>query len=139
MADLVQEFFQRDLSESEHEALSRLLEQSPEAALNYQNLLEKNYLATGLPQPTLPKGLQSLRPVGGNGLTGGSGFIKVLLIGLAATSIALLKFWPRPHVDIPTTVQQVPAKPALPSVLHKVKSFLPFKPVAAVPGQEGQE
>ena len=142
--DLVQEFFQRDLSEAEHEALSKLLEQSPEAALSYQRLLEQNYLATGLPQPTLPKGLQNLPHSGGGGLAGNGIFLKLFIIGLATTGVALWKFWPRTNVGIPQGVQphyigRLPNKPIEPLALKKLKAVVPFKPVAAGPTQEGQE
>lgn len=138
MADLVQEFFQRDLSEAEHEALSRLLDQSPDAALNYQSLLEQNYLATGLPQPTLPKGLQSLPHIGGGSLSGSGTFLKLFLVGLAATGMAVWKFWPQSKAIVPGAVQKLSSKPVLPSVIHRVKPSMPL-PVTAGPAQEGQE
>lgn len=106
MADLIQSFFTRDLSEPEHEALSKLLEESPEAALRYEELLEKSYLATGLPQPTLPRALRSLPPSGGWGA--GLGWIKYLALGLAVLGVALWKFWPEPQVN------EVPSAPKAP-------------------------
>lgn len=139
MSDLVQEFFKRDLSEAEHEALSKVLEQSPEAALSYQSLLEQNYLATGLPQPTLPKGLQTLPHIGGGGLAGNSTLLKFFLVGLATTGVALWKFWPQSKAIAPNAIQKVVSKPVIPSVIHRVKPLLPFKPVAAGAAQEGQE
>lgn len=139
MADLVEQFFQRDLSEAEHEALSKLLERSSEAALNYQSLLEQNYLATGLPLPTLPKGLRSLPRVGSGGFSGGGILFKLFLVGLTATGVALWKFWPQSKAFIPATVQQAPAKSSVSSIIHRVKQAVPFKPVVAGPSQEGQE
>lgn len=138
MADLVLEFFQRDLSEAEHDALSRLLEQSPDAALNYQSLLEQNYLATGLPQPTLPKGLQSLPHIGGGGLPGSGTFLKLFLVGLAATGLAVWKFWPQSKAVVPAAVQKAASKSVIPSVIHRVKPSVPL-PVTAGPTQEGRE
>jgi hypothetical protein len=143
MIDLVQEFFKRDLTEAEQEALSKLLERSPEAASSYERLLEQNYLATGLPQPTLPKGLQSLPHPGAGGIAGLGGSIKILLVVLAAAGVALWKFWPQTKAEISMPIQQsaqhilekhltVPVKPV-------VKKLVPIQPSAAGPAQEGQE
>ncbi len=57
MADLIQEFFERELSEAEANSLGNLLQESPDSALRFESLLEKHYLQTGLPSPQLPSGL----------------------------------------------------------------------------------
>lgn len=142
MADLVKEFFERDLTEAEHEAMARLLEQSPEAALDYERRLEQYYLATGLPQPTLPQSLRYLPKTGGGGWISGSGWIKLMALGLAMGG-ALWKFWPATKVEIPVTVhpqaaRQVPVEPALRSVRPEAGRPLPFHP-AAGGLQEGKE
>ena len=143
MADLVQEFFKRDLTETEHEALSKLLESSPEAASSYERLLEQNYLATGLPQPTLPKGLQPLPHPGAGGLTGLGASIKIFLAVLAVSGIALWKFWPQTKVEIfmplQQPVQQVLEKHLTVPVKPFVKKPAPIQPLAAGSTQEGQE
>ena len=143
MVDLVQEFFKRDLTEAEHEALSKLLECSPEAASGYERLLEQNYLATGLPQPTLPKGLQSLPHHGAGGLTGLGSSIKIFLAVLAVSGIALWKFWPQTKAEISMPVQQpvqqILEKHLTTNVKPLVKKPAPIQPSAAEPTQEGQE
>lgn len=140
MADLIEQFFQKDLSEAEHAALSRLLQESPDAALKYEGLLEQNYLALGLPQPTLPEGLQYL-PKGGGSLLGKGVLAKLLAVGLVVAGGVLWKFWPKSNVEMPAViqqpVQQVVQKPSLPAVIERKLS--PVKPLAADPAQEGQE
>jgi hypothetical protein len=140
MVDLVQEFFIRELSEAEQAALSKLLESSPDAALSYERMLKQHYLATGLPQPTLPRGLQNLPHPGGLGPAGWSGAAKLLLVVLAAGGAALWKFWPAPQAEVPVTVQPKAASPALSQpVQTAVKRLLPVKPEPVSAGQEGQE
>jgi hypothetical protein len=132
MADLIQEFFLRDFSEAEHESLSRLLEGSPDAVLRYEKLLEQNYLATGLPLPSLPNGLQNLPHTGGGGFAGGSGLSKFLVIALATAGVVAWKFWPRPPVEarIPTPKTKGVSRPSLPPKVQ---------PQPASPSAEGQE
>ena len=131
--DLIQEFFKRDLSEAEQEALAKLLQESPDAAVKYERLLEQNYLATGLPQPTLPKALQSMPHVGGGGLA--AGLTKLLIIGLIAAGFALWKYWPPSKVENPAPIQRPVMRPTNP----EVKRPAPIQPEAAGPTQEGQE
>lgn len=132
MADLIQEFFMRDLSETEHDELGKLLQGSPDAALRYEGLLEQNYLATGLPMPSLPKGLQNLRHPGSGGLAGGSGLAKVLIVALAAAAVVAWKFWPRSTVEVPVPTTQTKIK---------LRHVLPrrVQPQPANPAAEGQE
>ncbi len=144
MADLVQEFFTRELSEAEHAALSKLLESSPDAALSYEKMLQQHYLATGLPQPTLPQGLQSLPHPGGAGPVGWSGAAKLLLVVLAAGGTALWKFWPQTKMEVPLqvqpqTVQQPIEKSSVSTLKPVVQKPVPIQPLSAGPGQEGQE
>lgn len=138
MLDLIEQFFLRDLSEAEHEALSKLLQESPDAALKYERLLEQNYLATGLPQPTLPKGLASL-PKPDGGLLGKTVLLKLLVVGLVAAGLAW-KFWPKPQAEISPTLQH-PVQPVAPQVPPAAthQKPVPVKPQAAGPDQEGQE
>ncbi len=140
MADLIEQFFTRDLNEAEQEALSNLLQESPEAALKYERLLEQNYLATGLPLPTLPKGLQALPKTGGS-LAGKGLILKILAVALAAVTAGVVwRFWPK-SVGIPEAVQppaqQAPEKPSISGMIHK--PLAPVLPQAAEPSQEGQE
>jgi hypothetical protein len=139
MADLIQEFFNRDLTEAEQESLSKLLEGSPDAALRYEALLEQNYLATGLPQPTLPEGLQSLPQPGNGSIPWWTGSVKFVAVGLVAAGIALWKFWPEPKPVPPLSTQQVPALPAARPAEPEAIRPLPIRPSAAQTAQEGQE
>jgi hypothetical protein len=143
MTSLVEDFFIRDLSEAEHEALSKLLEGSPEAASRYESLLQQNYLATGLPQPSLPKALHTLPHLGSGGLTFLSGTIKLLLVGLGVVGAALWKFWPAPQAEITKPVQSLAVQPALEKPpAANVKPAVqpaPAQPLAAGTGPEGQE
>ncbi len=140
MQDLIEQFFTRDLSEAEHEALSKLLEQSPEAAVKYEGLLEQNYLALGLPQPSLPNSLNYI-PKGGGSLLGKGALLKVLAAGLAVVTAGLVwKFWPR--TEIPAAIQQpvvrqIPQKHSIPAVIQR--KLVPVQPLAAGPALEGQE
>ena len=143
MTDLIQAFFERDLNESEHEALSKLLEGSPDAALRYEALLEQNYLATGLPQPRLPEGLQSLPQPGNVSLPWWTGSVKFVAVGLVAVGIALWEFRPQTKTENPLPVQppafrQSLDKPEAP-VHPMVNRIAPTRPLAVGPAQEGQE
>jgi hypothetical protein len=133
MTDLVQEFFKRDLTEAEHEALNGLLAGSPEAVERYEGLLKENYLATGLPQPVLPKGLQHL-PHAGGGLAHGP--LALTLAGLATVGVLAWKFWPQPLTPMVSKSPVEAPKPVMKQVLKKPVAVEPF---AAGPGQEGQE
>ncbi|HVZ80913.1 MAG TPA: FlgD immunoglobulin-like domain containing protein [bacterium] len=135
MTDLVQDFFTRDLSEAEHEALSGLLAGSPDVALRYEGLLEQNYLSLGLPQPTLPPGLRSLPKAGG---LAGSAWLAMGLAGLAALGLALWKYQPR-SASQPAVAVKGAVEPSVPILKKNVKRPLPVAPVAAGPAQEGQE
>ena len=59
MADLIHEFFERELSEAESDALSEQLRQSTDASLRFEGLVENHYAATGLPLPELPASLKN--------------------------------------------------------------------------------
>lgn len=141
MADLIQEFFTRDLNEAEQEALSKLLSESPEAALSYEGSLERNYLALGLPQPVLPPGLQYPRHIG-SGAASGNGWLSLALAGSALLGLALWKFWPQAPASLPApqAVAQR-ASAAVPKVVmkHALQPPAPIAPQAVGPSQEGQE
>ena len=55
MADLIQAFFERELSETEADSLGDLLRDSPDSALQFEGLLEGHYLATGLSLPPIAR------------------------------------------------------------------------------------
>jgi hypothetical protein len=54
MNDLIRAFFERDLSETEKDALGALLKSSPEASQEFSALAAKKYEATSLPEPRWP-------------------------------------------------------------------------------------
>ena len=55
--NLIDEFFKRDLTESESQDLDQLLEHSPEEATRFAARMEKEYFSLGLPAPQMPKGM----------------------------------------------------------------------------------
>ena len=143
MEDLVQAFFTRDLSVAEQGSLSQLLEGSPDAALSYEKLLEQNYLATGLPQPSLPKSLQSL-PQSGTSLIGWNGAAKLLVAVLVLGGAAIWKYWPSAKSGISLATQQpsvlpAPEKELSVPVRHRLRKPAPVEPQASGPSQEGNE
>ena len=100
MPDLIQEFFERELNESESDSLGILLQESPDEALRFEGLLESHYLATGLPLPQLPSTLQSL-PLNPGGM-GAAGVWKILaLVAAAGAGFIAWKFWPTSEVVQP--------------------------------------
>ena len=137
MTDLIQEFFKRDLNESEQESLSKILEESPDAALRYENLLERNYLATGLPQPTFPKSLQSLPQSGG--WVSRVGWTKLAAVGLVVLGGTLWKFWPESKAGYSLPSPQVQTLRVPRPINSVVKKSVSPRSLAAEPVQEGQE
>ncbi len=55
MTNLVNEFFNRNLTEAEAQSLEELLGNSPEEAIRFGEKMKQEYLAMGLPIPTIPK------------------------------------------------------------------------------------
>jgi hypothetical protein len=108
MADLIQEFFEREFSETEADSLGKLLGESPNEAIRFEGLLEKHYLATGLPFPELPPSLQSL-PLKPGGW-GGAGAWKLLAV-LAAAGLAFVA-WKYRSAPPTLAVTAVPAPAA---------------------------
>lgn len=51
MPDLVEKYFNADLTEAEQEALSQALLESDEAALQFETMAQESYLSFGLPNP----------------------------------------------------------------------------------------
>lgn len=121
MVDLITTFFERELSEAEADALGNLLQQSPDAALRYEGLLEQHYLATGLPAPQVPQSLTLPTSSGGLSTTGWTGL--AVLTALTAAGL-LWKFWPQATV-------QTPLKSAAPTF----KVGVPRNPVVSAPVQ----
>lgn len=100
MTNLVEEFFKRDLSETEAQALEDLLERSSGDALRFGEKLRGEYLSLGLPDPqTIPPSVatapQSLA------------WVKAFLLAAAFGGLA-------------TTVWRLETKPAIVPVPHAV-------------------
>src|SRR5581483_715967 len=119
MADLINEFFERELSEAEADSLGDLLDRSPDSAMRFEGLLENHYALTGLPLPELPPSLLEL-PRGPKGLWGSAG-LKILLVPAAAgLGFLAWKVWPskpeaslQPQASLPVPLSHpVPAAPA---------------------------
>jgi hypothetical protein len=121
MADLIQEFFERELSGPEADSLGTLLQESPDEALRFEGLLENHYLATGLPLPQLPASLQNL-PLSPGGMGAMGGWKLFALLVVAGAGFALWKYWPgsqtlpakaalAPVASISQPVFSAPAKP----------------------------
>jgi hypothetical protein len=134
MADLIHEFFERELSETEADVLSEQLRLSTDESLRFEGLLESHYLATGLPLPELPASLQNL-PLNPGGL--GSALGLKLFAVLVATGLgyAVYKFWPSPAVA-PQAVLAPVVSVSQPAVITKL---LPVQPKSVSPTATGEE
>ncbi len=61
MNDLIRDYFKRDLTDAEMDALEQLLETSEAARQEFLKASEKAYRKTGLPEPVLPGQVVSLK------------------------------------------------------------------------------
>jgi hypothetical protein len=143
MADLIEEFFKRDLSESEAEDLGKLLQESPDAPLRFKALSEQRYLAMGLPAPQLPDGVHLPSAPRGLGL---SGWIAGIVLTALVITASLWKFWP--HAPVEANVKTIPVHlppsavtASVPEKATKAKALPPssIQPVPAAPAAEGME
>jgi hypothetical protein len=137
MIDLIQNFFERDLTPEESQELGRLLETSDQEALRFAHLGEQSYLATGLPAHHWPGG--SLGAPGSPLAGHGSSFLVLGLSALGLGGLAAWWWWPQTSLKtmapppVKTSLSQRPAaKPASASIPM-------VKPLAPVPGLEGKE
>jgi hypothetical protein len=121
LINLVEIFFNEDLTGADEEALEKLLLQSPEAASRFNMLAEETYLATGQPAHQWPGKAIRIPPVGGMGAG-----LKLLLVLLAmGTAVAIWRFWPQPAPEVfpKTAVPAIPIQPVaapLKAVAHKI-------------------
>lgn len=133
MADLVKEFFRRDLTDVEVKQLEELLESSDDACLRLAKTAKKAYLKTGLPTPMAPGG-------GGGPNLGGSGEIwlglrSLILWGTALTGITVSALFWHAHSALPAAppVETVhPAAKSIPIKAHLSAPHLNPKPVPVV-------
>ncbi len=141
MVDLIQAFFERELSESEADLLGKLLQESPDSALRFEGLLETHYLATGLPLPELPGSLQKWAPAAGKlGALGWAGLAAAVAAGVG---LLVWKFWPVSEIVQPAAPQPLAPMAPVSRVLEpKVILKSPSAPVhseATAPSAEGEE
>jgi hypothetical protein len=137
VSDLIQTFFERDLTTEESVELGGLLENSDQEAARFAHLGEEAYRMTGLPAHHWPGGIHW-----GGGLAGkGSSFLAFSLTALSLGGLATWWFWPRSSAKTPGSIsvqippaQSPPVKsPAPPAIPRAVM------PMAPVPGLEGKE
>lgn len=67
MSDLLEKFFNEDLSDAEEEAFEKSFLESPEAASRFNVLAEEAYAATGLPAHQWPGKIITIPHIGGIG------------------------------------------------------------------------
>src|SRR5665213_37367 len=134
MADLIHEFFERELSEAESDALSEQLRQSTDASLRFEGLVENHYAATGLPLPELPASLKNL-PLNPGGLGTALGWKLFAVLIAAGLGYAVLKFWPSSSI-VPISV--VPA-PIISQSQPAAAKLLPVQPQKVEPTVTGEE
>jgi hypothetical protein len=139
MADLLKEFFRRDLTDPEEERLAQQLAASPKVSMRFAKLAKKAYLATGLPNPE--------KPGGGSSGPGGSPHlgpvvlksvvVAALLGGLGLLAWNVLKTPPETKplpTPTPTPIVHVkpPAQPK-PTSTHIPQPKVAPKPVPPTP------
>jgi len=130
MSDLIQTFFERDLTPEESDQLARILENSGEESLRFASLGEAAYQATGLPAHHWP-GANPFAP--GSGAAGKGGALLKILLAAGGLGAAWWAFHqPAPLTSVaPNPVEAV--QPSLPNPVPKL-----VKPLPAVPGLEGR-
>jgi len=109
MINLAEEFFKRNLTETESQSLEELLEKSPEASSRFGEMLHLEYLSLGLSEPKIPQNFRSPISVSPTSWLGSIlGFST--LVGLVLVSLA---WWMRPHSELtaPTLSVSLPQKP----------------------------
>src|SRR5665213_693160 len=135
MVDLIHEFFERELSEAESDALSEQLRLSTDESLRFEGLLESHYAATGLPLPELPASLKNL-PLNPGGLGTALGWKLFAVLIAAGLGYAVLKFWPSSPA-VPVSVVPVPALSS--SQPAPASRLLPVQPQKVDPTATGEQ
>ncbi|HTC20543.1 MAG TPA: FlgD immunoglobulin-like domain containing protein [bacterium] len=129
MTNLVDQFFQRNLTEAEAQSLEELLGKSPEEALRLGEKMRQEYLAMGLPLPTLAKHFGP--PFSGTGLP----LLKAALLAVVLAGAGTLAwwFWSRPALQatVPLASVEKPVIPEIPprEVLPRSAAKLPPPPL----------
>lgn len=138
MADLLQDFFKRDLSETEMDALEKALKESPESALGFEAQLELYRQKIGLPHQPLPQSLQTLPktagPVGWSGVA--MKWVIAAILGAGVIGAAVWKFWPNPtpvKVSASVPVRTMPSTGMSSSVKSSIAKVARPAPVSPQP------
>jgi hypothetical protein len=114
MTNLVDEFFQRNLSEAEAQSLEELLGKSPEEALRLGEKMKLEYLAMGLPLPTLPRHFGP--PLSSTGLP----LLKAALLAAVLAGAGAITWWVWSRPNLQAAVPLAPVgKPVLPGTLPR--------------------
>jgi hypothetical protein len=136
MADLVHEFFERELTEAESDALSDQLRLSTDDSLRFEGLLESHYAATGLPLPELPSSLQNL-PLNPGGMGTALGWKLFAVLMAAGLGYVVLKFWP--NAAVPAKAVLAPVVSVSQSQPAVLTQLLPVHPREVSPTAVGEE
>jgi hypothetical protein len=129
MTNLVDQFFQRNLSEAEAQSLDELLGKSPEEALRLGEKMKQEYLAMGLPLPTLPRHFGPALP--GTGLP----LLKAALLAAVLAGAGAFTWWfwskPAPQSSVPFASVEKPDLPEIPprEALPRPEAKLPPPPI----------
>jgi hypothetical protein len=126
MADLIQAFFERDLTEGEVSELEKLLQSSTDQGARFADLSEQAYLATGLPPHVWPGKPISIPHIGGMGL-GMKLFLTLCALGIG-TVVYLVNRPSPPTLPIPQAAPTLPPIQSLP--VAKPKLSIPKKMAA---------
>jgi len=117
MTDLTDDFFKRDLTDTEEDRLAQELESSPEAAGRLLDLADKEYALTGLPDPRWPNApASSIRPFPPSPPKPIPALLKPLAVAAAVAVTAAGAFLAMRHkAPGPAAVASFPAPAASPS------------------------
>ena len=135
MADLIEKFFQEELTQAEEQALSDSLSSSTGEALRFGEKAQQTYLAFGLPDPQWPGGGPPSPPWSSTSL-----LLKPLIWAavLLTSGLAVVLFWPHrsaaplvPQASIP---KMIPAPVSLkPQVAIHRQSSVPIPAAKPAP------
>jgi hypothetical protein len=131
MSQLIEQYFQRDLTEAEAEALERELLSSPESAALFNERAEAAYLATGLPAHQWPGKPISIPKAASGGL-------KLILAALALGAGVLAWVWYSNQPSEVPVPKALPLPQTQPAPVTK-PAPKPFAPKAKAPRPQDLE
>jgi FlgD Ig-like domain len=128
MTNLVDEFFKRNLSESEAQDLEQLLGHSPDEASRFAERMKQEYLSLGLPAPQLPRHLAHTASAGL------SPWVSTLVAGGFLSAAALTWwFWPAPKAALLAPVPPAPLTATVAITPHAKALLSPPPPAIPEP------